>query len=333
MPRRRRWPLVLIIVLIVFGGLVGRSLVLRRGHSRAHDRRLEGARSEGRPRLHLREPDDRRISLRHRAPLRRCRRRFHVEPAAGRAQGRGHADLGAGLAADRADHGIRRPADHRRAGAGPRPSRRTGSARRRRCTACRLRRKASPSMSISRLVDARRRYPDLFKAERFDLDGRLISGTVQDHPVIEAVLKLVAATAPYWHPAAATPIDADITAVLRGLKDFAPKPWPRALPRIAGGRRPHRDHQGARAAARHHCDRRAARSDCRRRAGSTASFASPSPTWRNCCRRLASTGCCRRSRPRRKLNKRLQRARPHHAGARQCGAAERRADDRRRHQP
>jgi len=79
---------------------------------------------------------------------------------------------------------------------------------------------------------------DLFKAERFDLDGRLISGSVQDHPVIEAVLKLVAATAPYWHPAAATPIDADITAVLRGLKDFAPQPWRarfRAL-QAAGGK-------------------------------------------------------------------------------------------------
>jgi len=66
---------------------------------------------------------------------------------------------------------------------------------------------------------------NLFKADRLDLDGRLVSGSVHDHPVIEAVLKLVAATAPYWHPAAATPVDADITAVLRGLKDFSPKPW------------------------------------------------------------------------------------------------------------
>lgn len=65
----------------------------------------------------------------------------------------------------------------------------------------------------------------LFKADKLDVDGRLLSGSVQDHPVIEAVLKLVAATAPYWHPAAATPIDADITAVLRGLKDFSPRPW------------------------------------------------------------------------------------------------------------
>lgn len=66
---------------------------------------------------------------------------------------------------------------------------------------------------------------NLFKAARLDLDGRLLSGSVQDHPVIEAVLKLAAATAPYWHPAAATPVDADITAVLTGLKDFSPRPW------------------------------------------------------------------------------------------------------------
>jgi hypothetical protein len=66
---------------------------------------------------------------------------------------------------------------------------------------------------------------NLFKADKLGLNGRLLSGTVRDHPVIETVLKLVAATAPYWHPAAATPVDADITAVLRGLKDFSPKPW------------------------------------------------------------------------------------------------------------
>ena len=66
----------------------------------------------------------------------------------------------------------------------------------------------------------------LFKADLLHINGRLVSGTVQDNPVIEMVLKLTAAAAPYWHPAAATPIDADITTVLRGLKDFSPKPWP-----------------------------------------------------------------------------------------------------------
>lgn len=79
---------------------------------------------------------------------------------------------------------------------------------------------------------------DLFKAQQLDVDGRLISGSVQDHPVIEAVLKLAAATAPLWHPAAANPTDAEVTAVLRGLEDFSPKPWPERLRRMqaAGGR-------------------------------------------------------------------------------------------------
>ena len=77
-----------------------------------------------------------------------------------------------------------------------------------------------------------------FKAARLELDGRLVSGTVRDKPVIEAVLKLVAASAPEWHPAAAVPTDADITAVLRGLKDFSPKPWPARFRELqaAGGR-------------------------------------------------------------------------------------------------
>jgi hypothetical protein len=79
---------------------------------------------------------------------------------------------------------------------------------------------------------------NLFRAARLSLDGRLVSGTVRDHPVIEAVLKLAAASAPNWHPAAAKAVDADITVVLRGLKDFSPKPWPERLRelQVAGGR-------------------------------------------------------------------------------------------------
>jgi len=78
----------------------------------------------------------------------------------------------------------------------------------------------------------------LFNATRFDLDGRIVSGTVQDRPVIEMVLKLIAAAAPAWHPALAVPVDADITAVFRGLKDFSPKPWSARLRELqaAGGR-------------------------------------------------------------------------------------------------
>ena len=96
----------------------------------------------------------------------------------------------------------------------------------------------SVSINLDHLVVDRTAGENLFKADRLDLNGRLMSGTVQDNPVIAMVLKLAAAAAPSWHPAAATPVDADITAVLRGLKDFSPKPWPARFRELqaAGGR-------------------------------------------------------------------------------------------------
>lgn len=96
----------------------------------------------------------------------------------------------------------------------------------------------SVSVAIEQAVVNRTTGENLFKADRFDLNGSLVSGTVQDNPVIETVLKLVAASAPSWHPAAATPVNADVTAVLSGLKDFAPKPWPQRFRELqaAGGR-------------------------------------------------------------------------------------------------
>src|SRR4029079_13837992 len=94
------------------------------------------------------------------------------------------------------------------------------------------------SIVVEQPVVDRASGESLFKADRLDLDGRLVSGTVQDNPVIEMVLKLAAAAAPSWHPAAATPANADVTAVLRGLKNFAPKPWPERFRELqaAGGR-------------------------------------------------------------------------------------------------
>jgi hypothetical protein len=78
---------------------------------------------------------------------------------------------------------------------------------------------------------------NLFQADHLDLNGRILSGTVRSNPVVEIVLKLAAGAAPAWHPAAAIPVDADITAVLRGLKDFSPKPWRERLRELqaAGG--------------------------------------------------------------------------------------------------
>jgi hypothetical protein len=96
----------------------------------------------------------------------------------------------------------------------------------------------SVAIDIEQLAVDRASGEKLFKTDRLDLDGSLVSGTVQNNPVIEMALKLAAASAPSWHPAAATPVDADVTAVLRGLKDFAPKPWPQRFRELqaAGGR-------------------------------------------------------------------------------------------------
>ena len=65
----------------------------------------------------------------------------------------------------------------------------------------------------------------VLKAQHIEVHGRLAGGAVTNKPVIETVLRLRAAAAPELHPAAAMPIDADITTLLWGLSDFSPKPW------------------------------------------------------------------------------------------------------------
>ena len=65
----------------------------------------------------------------------------------------------------------------------------------------------------------------VLKAQHIEVHGRLAGGSVTNNPIIETVLRLRAAAAPELHPAAAMPIDADITTLLRGLNDFSPKPW------------------------------------------------------------------------------------------------------------
>jgi hypothetical protein len=78
----------------------------------------------------------------------------------------------------------------------------------------------------------------LFKATHAEVHGRIVEGTAAGNPVIDLVLRLTNATAPTINPLTAKPFDADITFVLRGLKDFSPKPWPDRFREIqaAGGR-------------------------------------------------------------------------------------------------
>jgi hypothetical protein len=66
----------------------------------------------------------------------------------------------------------------------------------------------------------------IFKADSVEFDGRIIQGTARNNPVIEAIGHFVGAMAPTFHPLLAAPLQGDIVAVMRGFKDFAPKPWP-----------------------------------------------------------------------------------------------------------
>ena len=66
----------------------------------------------------------------------------------------------------------------------------------------------------------------VLNAKRLELHGRVAEGSVTDNPVLDLGLRATAASAPEVHPMAATPLDAEVSATLRGLADFAPKPWP-----------------------------------------------------------------------------------------------------------
>jgi hypothetical protein len=63
----------------------------------------------------------------------------------------------------------------------------------------------------------------VFKVNNAELRGHIAGGSPRDHPVLHVMLHLAGATAPTLHRLFAAPIDADVDAVLRGLKDLSPK--------------------------------------------------------------------------------------------------------------
>ncbi len=69
----------------------------------------------------------------------------------------------------------------------------------------------------------------LATAQRLELHGRPAAGSAVDGPSIEMVVRLTGALADKIHPLAGKPIDADIAAVLRGMNDLSPAPWPTRL--------------------------------------------------------------------------------------------------------
>ena len=89
--------------------------------------------------------------------------------------------------------------------------------------------------AINRLDDAMQ--VPLAAAKHVELHGRIAQGSPKDHPDIESVLQINQGSIQGLHPLMAQPFDADIRAMVTGLKDFAPKPWPQRFREIqaAGG--------------------------------------------------------------------------------------------------
>jgi hypothetical protein len=79
---------------------------------------------------------------------------------------------------------------------------------------------------------------NILRARHMEMHGRMAEGSAANKPVIEVALQLDQTSAPTLHPATAQPIDANVTALLRGLNDFSPKPWSERFRdmQAAGGR-------------------------------------------------------------------------------------------------
>ncbi len=80
------------------------------------------------------------------------------------------------------------------------------------------------SPSLAR-VDGSMQVP-LAEAGHVELHGRLAEGSPKDAPVIETVLEINKGVIRGLHPLLADPFDANVRALVSGLKDLTPKPWP-----------------------------------------------------------------------------------------------------------
>lgn len=69
----------------------------------------------------------------------------------------------------------------------------------------------------------------VFDAKHAEFHARVQFGSWPHNPAIDLAVKLAAAAAPTIHPMMVQPLDADIMAVLHGMKDFHAKPLPARL--------------------------------------------------------------------------------------------------------
>jgi len=85
-------------------------------------------------------------------------------------------------------------------------------------------------------VDGSLQVP-LAGAKHVELHGRIAEGSPSDRPVIETALQISAGSIKGSHPLLAEAFDANVRAMVSGLRDFSPKPWPQRFRDIqaAGG--------------------------------------------------------------------------------------------------
>ncbi len=86
-------------------------------------------------------------------------------------------------------------------------------------------------------VDASMQVP-VAQARHAELHGRLAEGSVADSPVIESVLQIDQGSILGLHPLLAEPFNVGARAIVTGLKDLSPKPWPARFRELqaAGGK-------------------------------------------------------------------------------------------------
>jgi len=88
----------------------------------------------------------------------------------------------------------------------------------------------------------------LAQAKHAELHGRLAEGSNADHPVIESVLQINQGSIQGLHPLLAEPFDLGVRAMVYGLKDLSPKPWPARFREGDSGARHRQDARRRRAA-------------------------------------------------------------------------------------
>jgi len=74
-------------------------------------------------------------------------------------------------------------------------------------------------------VDASMQVP-VAQAKHAELHGRLAEGSAKENPVIESVLQIDQGSIIGLHPLLAEPFNVGVRALVAGLKDLSPKPWP-----------------------------------------------------------------------------------------------------------